>query len=173
VQAAGSDAEDGAVTPSEPRSRPPSQDRTPRPTPADVGCWLLKTARPLEEVADGWAPGTTASAWRCVRPSYRLGLMRPGERCVLWRSGAAEPGVHALGTVEQAPRQRDDGEPHVLLRLHRLPAPVPRRELMADGVLAGAEVLRMPAGSNPSYLRPEHLEALLHLLHPDDVAAVW
>ena len=109
-----------------------------RLTRDDVACWLLKTAS-SEPLA--------GELTRCVRPSYRLGLMAPGQPCLLWRSGRDSPGVHALGVLTGEPR---DGE--VPIRLTPLADPVPRAELVADPVFAEAEVIRMPAGSNPSWL---------------------
>src|SRR3954452_6211992 len=73
--------------------------------------------------------------------------MAPGHPCLLWRSGRDSPGVHALGVLTGEPR---DGE--VPGRLTHLGEPVPRAELVADPVFGEAEVIRMPAGSNPSWL---------------------
>ena len=112
-----------------------------RLTSDDVACWVLKTAG---EVVVG-------DLTRCVRPSYRLGLMAPGQPCLLWRSGRHHPGVHALGVLTGPVRQDDDG-PVVPVRFTRLAEPVPRAELVADPVFGAAEVIRMPAGSNPSWL---------------------
>ncbi len=64
--------------------------------PADVACWLLKTARPPAAIDPGWRPGTAVRVRRCLRPSYRLGLMAAGQPCLLWLSGPREPGVHAV-----------------------------------------------------------------------------
>ena len=89
---------------------------------------------------------------RCVRPSYRLGLMAPGQPCLLWRSGRESPGVHALGVLTGAVREGEGGGPVVPVRLTPLDEPVPRAELVADPVFREAEVIRMPAGSNPSWL---------------------
>lgn len=130
--------------------------------PADVACWLLKTTRPPEVLVPGWAPGEVRRLRRCLRPSYRLGLMVPGGPCLLWLSGRRDPGVHALGTLAAAPDP--DGSVEVLL--HRLAEPVDRAELVADPAFGTAEVVRMAAGSNPSYLRPAELAAVLARLGP-------
>ena len=108
-----------------------------RLTSDDVACWVLNTAGDVE----------VGELTRCVRPSYRLGLMAPGQPCLLWRSGRHDPGVHALGVLTGEPR---DGV--VPVRFTRLAEPVPRAELVADRVFGEAEVIRMPAGSNPSWL---------------------
>jgi hypothetical protein len=109
-----------------------------RLTRDDVACWVLKSATP-EPLA--------GALTRCVRPSYRLGLMAPGQPCLLWRSGRDSAGVHALGVLTGVPR---DGE--VPVRFAPLEEPVPRAELVDDPVFRDAEVIRMPAGSNPSWL---------------------
>jgi hypothetical protein len=55
----------------------------------------------------------------------------------------------------------------VPVRLTLLPEPVPRAALLADPVTREAEVLRMPAGSNPSWLSPAQYAAVLDLAaHP-------
>jgi hypothetical protein len=138
-----------------------------RLTADDVGCWVLKTARPPAALVPGWAPGTTRELTRCVRASYRLGLMAAGQPCLLWLSGRDRPGVHALGTLA-GPAVHDDGGPVVPVRLALLAEPVDRGELVADPVSRGSEVLRMPAGSNPSWLTAEQFAAVLARVHPTD-----
>jgi hypothetical protein len=128
--------------------------------PGDVGCWLLKTSSAPGVVLPGWAPGQTRELTRCLRPSYRLGLVRPGQPVLLWLSGRDRPGVHATGVVAGGVGT-DGGGPVVAVRLTLLADPVPRADLLADPVLRGAEVLRVPAGSNPSYLTPAQYAAVL------------
>jgi len=127
---------------------------------ADVGSWLLKSTRPPAEIDPGWAPGAQRVLTRCVRRSYRLDLVLPGAACLLWISGRVDPGVHAVGTVLAVPRD-EDGGPVVDVALTRLAEPVPRARLLADPVAREAEVLRMPAGSNPSWLSPAQHAAVL------------
>jgi hypothetical protein len=127
-----------------------------RLTDADVACWLLKTAG----WAEAWAPGTTHELRRCVRPSYRLELVRAGQPCLLWRSGRDRPGVHALGVVTGG--VEDDARGPVLpVRLTVLAEPVDRTELAVDPAFRDAEVVRMPAGSNPSWLSAAQYAAVL------------
>ena len=126
----------------------------------DVGCWLLKSTRPPAEIDRGWAPGTERVLSRCVRRSYRLALMSPGAPVLLWVSGRVAPGVHAVGSVLAVPRESDDG-PVVDVALTRLADALPRAVLLADPLAREAEVLRMPAGSNPSWLSPEQYAAVL------------
>ena len=134
--------------------------------PAGVGCWLVKTARPPEVVSPGWRPGEERELTRCLRASYRVGLMRPGQPVLLWLSGRDRPGVHAAGELA-AEVGADERGPVAVVRLRLLPAPLPRADLLADPVARGAEVLRMPAGSNPSYLTPDEHAAVLALLPGD------
>ena len=135
----------------------------PRLDAADIGCWVVKTARPPDVVVPGWRSGEVREVTRCLRPSYRLGLMRPGQPVLLWLSGRDRPGVHATGVV--AGEVGEDGSgPLVHVRLTLLAEPVPRADLLADPGFADAEVLRVPAGSNPSYLTPaQHAALLAHL----------
>ncbi|MCW2581584.1 MAG: hypothetical protein JWQ53_374 [Klenkia sp.] len=135
---------------------------TPRLTAADVGCWVLKSARLPDLLAPGWAPDTEVELARCVRASYRLGLMSPGDPVLLWCSGRFDPGVHATGTVAGPVQGSDDG-PVVVVRWRRLPSPVAREALLADPVARTAEVVRMPAGSNPSWLSPAQWRAVQEL----------
>ena len=133
-----------------------------RLTAADVACWVIKSTRPPGAVLPGWLPGGTAELDRCVRPSYRLELIAAGQPVLLWVSGRDRPGVHALGVVA-GPVAPADGGPVVPVRLTRLAEPVDRAELLADPVARDAEVLRMPAGSNPSWLSAAQYAAVLAL----------
>lgn len=126
-----------------------------------LGAWLVKarTAEPetLEHLRDGFARVRS----RCVRPSYRTGLVRAGQPVLLWLSGtdAEHPaGLYASGRTT-GPSQ-DDLMP---VSLEPLARPLLRSELVEHPGLAGMEVLRMPAGSNPSYVTPQQLAALTAL----------
>ena len=125
----------------------------------DVACWVLKSALPPAAIDARWRPGAARPLTRCVRRSYRLGLMAAGQPCLLWVSGRNSPGVHAVGTVTGTPEDGDGG-PVVPVRLRRLPEPVPRAGLLADARMRNAEVLRMPAGRNPSWLSPDEFAAV-------------
>ena len=137
--------------------------RVGRLTAGDVASWLLKTAQPPAALAAGWSPGSAVVLQRCVRRSYRLELLRPGDPCVLWRSGPDRPGVWATGTVAAAPVGSAAG-PVVTVRLTLLAEPVPRAELLADPRFRDAEVVRMAAGSNPSWLSAAQHAAVLDRL---------
>lgn len=139
--------------------------------PGAVAGWLLKTAVDPLVTVPGWAPGAPARLTRCLRTSYRVSLLAAGQPCVLWRSGRAGPGVVAAGLVVGAADTGVDGSPVVEVTLHLLREPVPRVELVADPTFAAAEVVRMPAGSNPSPLTPAQLQAVRSRLGPDDLRA--
>jgi hypothetical protein len=134
----------------------------PRLQPGDVACWVVKSSLAPDAIAPGWPAGSPRELDRCLRRSYRLDLMRPGQPCLLWVSGRHRPGVHALGELTGSPVETDGG-PVVGVRLTRLAEPVARAELLADPVVRDAEVLRMPAGSNPSWLSGGQYAALLRL----------
>jgi hypothetical protein len=88
--------------------------------------------------------------------------MAPGQRCLLWLSGRRQPGVHGLGLLASGPEPARDGARHAVdVVLHLLPDPVPRAELVLARDFAAAEVVRMPAGSNPSWLDHGQLRAVL------------
>ena len=124
---------------------------------------MLKSSRPPDAVAPGWSQGTAQELDRCVRRSYRLELMAPGQPCLLWISGRDHPGVHALGVLTDRVAEGDGG-PVVAVRLTRLAEPVHRADLLADPAVRDAEVLRMPAGSNPSWLSTaQYAGVLAHL----------
>ncbi len=129
-------------------------------TADDVACWVLKTTRPPAAIDAGWRPGTALSLTRCVRRSYRLDLMAAGQPCLLWLSGRDRPGVHALGELTGS--AEPDGESWVVpVRFTLLAEPVTRAELVVDPVVHEAEVIRMPAGSNPSWLSTDQFAAVL------------
>ena len=130
-----------------------------RLAPGDVACWLLKTSLPPDRLVPGWVPGEERVLDRCVRPSYRLELMVPGQPCALWLSGRDRPGVHAVGVLAGEVADGPTG-PAVPLRLRLLAKPLPRAELVADPGFRDAEVVRMPAGSNPSWLSARQFAVL-------------
>jgi hypothetical protein len=95
----------------------------------------------------------------CVQPTYRTALVAARQPVLLWVSGT-EPGlpagIHAHGRATGPAR---GGE--MPLVLAPLTDPLLRSELVAHPDLGSLEVLRMPAGSNPSYVTPEQLEVLV------------
>jgi hypothetical protein len=75
--------------------------------------------------------------------------------------------VHAVGELIAEPEDRDAG-PVVTVALTRLAAPVARADLLRDPAARDAEVLRMPAGSNPSWLSAGQFAAVLAHLRRDE-----
>jgi hypothetical protein len=143
-------------------------------THADVGCWVLKTSRPPAQIDPSWAPGQDRTLDRCLHPTYRLDLVAPGQPVLLWVSGRVRAGVHALGEVAGPVDHGPDG-PVVAVRLRLLAEPVPRADLLADPASRDAEVLRVPAGSNPSWLSPAQRDVVLAALRRGDrpTGAAW
>ena len=131
-----------------------------RLTAGDVACWVLKSTQPPAAVDFAWRPGEARSLTRCVRRTYRLELMAAGQPCLLWLSGRDRPGVHALGAIA-GPVEEDADGPAVPVRLTLLAEPVLRTDLFGDPRMRHAEVLRMPAGSNPSWLSRAQFDAVL------------
>lgn len=131
-------------------------------TSGTLGAWLLKASPTGGAVADLAADGFATVRTRCVRPTYRAALVEAGQPVLLWVSGddARLPaGMHAHGVATGPVEDSDDG-PVMPVRLRPLDSVVLRGELLADPVLRHLEVLRMPAGSNPSYLDREQYAAL-------------
>jgi hypothetical protein len=130
-----------------------------------LGAWLIKASgrspATREHLRSRFAELTT----RCVRPSYRTELLEPGQRVLLWVSGDDPdhpPGLYAHGwtTGRAVPDVASPGALVVPVRLEPLASPVLRSELRLHPELSAIEVLRMPAGSNPSYLTRDELDAL-------------
>jgi hypothetical protein len=127
-----------------------------------LGAWVVKANPALASVATLAGDGFAGVARWCVRPSYRTGLVAAGQPVLLWVSGkdpGFPAGFHAFGEVT-GPCRVDAGQPEIPMRLRPMPSPALRAELLLDPVLATAEVVRMPAGSNPSYLDREQYAAL-------------
>lgn len=128
-------------------------------TAESLGAWLLKTDPASTPVGELVASGFRSMTSRCVRRSYRTELMAPGQLVLLWVSGR-DPrfpaGIYAQGRLVARP----DESLEVAIELEPFDPPVLRSELLADPVLSGIEVLRMPAGSNPSYLTRDELARL-------------
>ena len=120
-----------------------------------LGAWLFKATGSEPATQAHLRTGFADVRARCVRPTYRTDLVEAGQRVLLWVSGAGA-GVHAYGRTTGPAR---DGEvPLVLTPLDPL---LLRSELVGHADLAGLEVIRMPAGSNPSYVTPAQLEVLV------------
>jgi hypothetical protein len=128
---------------------------------ATLGAWLLKASGAAPSTREHVRAGFAQARTWCVRPTYRTDLVAAGQPVLLWVSGS-EPGlpagIHAHGRTTGLAR---DGV--VPLLLGPLGDPLLRSELVGHPDLAGLEVLRMPAGSNPSYVTPEQLAVLVSM----------
>jgi hypothetical protein len=147
----------------------------PRVTAATFGAWLVK-ARPDPHLkGESSLADVTTIRTRCLRPSYRTDLVEAGQLVLLWFSGtsATQPaGIHAHGRVtgsavddpaesgQPAPGPRGQSTVLMPVDLRPLSPPVLRTDLVAHPVLCRIEVLRMPAGSNPSFLTSDEVAAL-------------
>jgi hypothetical protein len=136
-----------------------------RVTLDDLGAWLIKGNADAVDLASRFAVDPRVTTW-CVRPGYRIRLMRAGQPVVFWASGSrgrAAYGVWGLGRVAGEPWAGEPGGPWTLpldLTILDEPARVRRELLRADARLAGAEVFRQPQAANPSYLTVAQFAAL-------------
>lgn len=126
-----------------------------------LGAWLLKARGDEPETQAHVRSAFAHVQTRCVRPSYRTELVVAGQPALLWVSGNAPglpAGIYAHG------RTTGVAEGGVIpVELAPLTPPLLRSELLGHPVLGAMEVLRMPAGSNPSYVTREQLAALTDL----------
>ena len=101
-----------------------------------------------------------APTW-CVQPTYRIDLVEAGQPVLLWVSGTERDhpaGIYARGlTTGPAESGR------VPIALTPVLHPLLRSELVGHPGLATMEVLRVPAGSNPSFVTHEQLQVLVEL----------
>ena len=134
----------------------------PAVTAASLGAWLVKADPAGGAVARLARDGFRDVSTRCVRASYRTRLVRAGQPVLLWVSGADArhpAGIHAAGRTTGPVEDGPDGLV-VPVELRVVDPYVPRAALLADPRLAGLEVLRFAAGSNPSYLDVTQYAAL-------------
>lgn len=128
---------------------------------ATLGAWLLKASGAAPSTREHVRAGFAHALTWCVRPTYRTDLVAAGQPVLLWVSGS-EPGlpagIHAHGRTTGL--ARDGVVPLVLVPMED---PLLRSELVGHPDLAALEVLRMPAGSNPSYVTPEQLAVLVSM----------
>jgi hypothetical protein len=131
-------------------------------TAESFGAWLLKANPAGGAIEEHARTGFESVRTRCVRPSYRTELVTAGQPVLLWVSGRDPrhpPGLHAAGRTTGVVTDSVDG-PVMHVQLTALSPIVPRAALVEDPVLASLEVLRMPAGSNPSWLDRAQYDAL-------------
>jgi hypothetical protein len=136
---------------------------------SDLGAWVLKGNADHTDLIDRFARDRRVSRW-CVRPSYRLGLMRDGQPVLFWGSGSKNRlvpyGIWGLGKLAGEPvRAGAEGGWSVPLELEiaERDAWLPRQVLRDDPRLAALEVLRQPQGANPSFVTVRQFAAIQEL----------
>ncbi len=141
-------------------------------TESTLGAWLFKANSGRWDVVGAIADGLTTVDSRCVADNYRTAMMRRGHRAMLWvsgpASGRAPRGVWGLGWITGPAAADGDGQLVVPTAITLLG---PADRLRADDIrevpaLDALEVLRVPAGSNPSWVDVDQLAALQDLLPP-------
>lgn len=148
---------------------------------AEFGAWLFKCNPRLRDFQACMAAAADdrITQW-CVARTYRATLIRSGQPVMLWVSGSdaggPTPGIWAVGQTTSdasATETEGSGESHrdmgqsdlrAGLRLRPLREPVPRAVLRYVPGLEYLEVLRIPAGSNPSWVTRTEFDALLPLV---------
>ncbi len=126
-------------------------------TEETLGAWLVKADPTGLPITTSAATRFASVTSRCVRPSYRTALVREGQPVLLWISGRHPDhpaGIHAHG------RTTGPATDEMPVRLAPVDPVVTRQQVLAIPELSRAEVLRMPAGSNPSFLDVEQYAAL-------------
>lgn len=157
-------------------------------TPDTFGAWLIKCDPETKFDLPGWlADGNPAIYDWSVKRNYRSDLVAAGDPIILWVSGNGKKmdrGIWGLGYVtgpveDAIPLElnavdigywHDAGarravELFVPLDLPVLDSPVLATDVLAAG-LTDLEVVKVPAGSNPSWVSKEQLERLMPLLPP-------
>jgi hypothetical protein len=145
---------------------------------ADFGAWLFKCNPRRRDFQRFLSESNGMTEW-CAARSYRATLIRPGQPVMLWVSGSDArgpmPGIWAVGqTIGPSPGDADPcgsnsslarhGDIRVQLSFRLLDEPVPRAALRHVAALERLEVLRIPAGSNPSWVTGSEFAALLGLV---------
>jgi hypothetical protein len=145
---------------------------------APFGAWLFKCSPGLRDFDRFLAEPAQQSEW-CVTRTYRSDLMEAHQPALLWVSGNDRghpvPGIWGVGelagptTAKQAQRPAADRGPlRVDLTFRLLADPLPRTVLRQVPLLEQLEVLRIPAGSNPSWVTPTELAAVVALIEQVD-----
>lgn len=140
----------------------------------NLGAWLVKCQPKVNpELPRSIRAGDPQPVTRwCVAGNYRSRMMGPGDRAVLWVSGDGRElarGIWGLGWVTGPVRPMVDelgaetGKLEVPLHLPVLSSGLTAEEIKAAGI-SDLEVLRLPQGSNPSWVSIEQLTALGELL---------
>ncbi len=134
-------------------------------TTETLGAWLIKSSPHASPVAELLRTDFATVTQRCLRPSYRADVVASGQPVLFWVSGNDQrhpAGIYGQGHTT-GPAQVEGGELVMPVRLTRLDPPIPRRELREHPRLSQLEVIRMAAGSNPSFVTREELGELARL----------
>jgi hypothetical protein len=127
-----------------------------------LGAWLMRRSPASADLSA--LTGSEISGQWCVRRSYRLALIRPGDRVLLWLSGrhpVRPRGIWAIGEVTDLADER------LGVRLAPLARPLTDCRLRSAGV-DDLEVQRQPMGSNPSWVSREQWSRITALLAAAD-----
>lgn len=151
-------------------------------TASGVACWVLKANPNTYDLRAALDDKHEIEGWT-LHKTYRVDLMAPGKRCLLWLSGPRSSGVHAIGKIRES--AEDDGQgggdywrdvakqnrssPVIAISVVAIVSPILRSELLKDPRFSEAEVIKMAAGSNPSYLTDGQLAAVLERLSAADL----
>jgi predicted RNA-binding protein with PUA-like domain len=148
-----------------------------------LGAWLLKANPAVWDLRRFRADGETHLTSWSVQRGYRSELMRRGDKVVFWLSGPGKGDLvrgvwghgHVVAEAEAwADTERgwwlDDAARQALRRrvevdVPLLEQPLPATDLRAAGI-TDLEVMRVPQGSNPSWVSRPQLAALSELLPP-------
>ncbi|GAA2061021.1 hypothetical protein [Williamsia deligens] len=137
-----------------------------------LGAWLFKGNSGRWDIVGAIDDGLSTVESRCVVDNYRSAMMRRGQRAVLWvsgpASGRAPRGLWGTGWITGSAVPDGDGQLVVPTDITLLG---PDDRLRADDLrevpaLSTLEVLRVPAGSNPSWIDVDQFAALRDLLPP-------
>lgn len=132
---------------------------------AALGAWLFKCNPRRRDFEEFLRTAGGVSTW-CVARTYRSDLIRSGQPALLWVSGSGRsvpvPGLWAAGATVTGTYV--DEKPAVDLRLQLLDDPVPREIIAQIAGMEDLEVLRIPAGSNPSWVTDTEFAALQSVL---------
>lgn len=132
--------------------------------PATFGAWLLK-CRPDSEALNSWRrTGFAGRTTRCVQRTYRLDLVAAGQLVLLWVSGHDRDlpaGIYGCGrTIGGVCLDPTDDRLVMPVELAPVEPAVLRRDIIMHPEVSQIEVLRIPAGSNPSFVTRTQLDDL-------------
>lgn len=126
-----------------------------------LGAWLVKASGGDPSTRAHLRNGFADMSTRCVQPTYRTDLVAAGQPVLLWVSGTERE--HPAGIYARGRTTGPAGAGLMPVVLAPLSDPLLRSELVGHPGLAGLEVLRMAAGSNPSFVTHEQLAVLVEL----------